>query len=105
MGASDELRYLFRNVSGSARIYYFKYRQDNEVYNESADDYYVEADHRQTLPFLNTRLVLKVNRQSRPGFLRLLDNGFDVAGNANFQSSLSLNSSFANMSVSLRASP
>lgn len=103
-GASDELRYVFRNASGSARIYYFKYRKDNPVYTETPSDTYIEADHRQTLPFLNTRLVLKVNRQSRPGFLRLLDSGFDVAGNANFQSSLSLNSSFANMSVSLRAS-
>lgn len=104
MGASDELRYLFRNASGSARFYYFKYRKDNGVYDQSAGDYYVEADHRQDLPFLNSRLVLKVNRQSRPGFLRLLDNSFDIAANANYQSSLSLNSSFANMSVSLRAS-
>ncbi len=103
-GASDELRYLFRNASGSARFYYFKYREGNPVYSESDHDYYVEADHRQTLPFLNTRLVLNVNRQSRPGFLRLMDSGYDIAGNANFQSSLSLNSSFANMSVSLRAS-
>ena len=104
IGASGELRYLFRNASGSARIYYFDYRKDNPVYTESASDTYIEADHRQSLPFLNTRLVLKVNRQSRPGFLRLLDSGFDISGNANFQSSLSLNSSFANMSVSLRAS-
>ncbi|MCU0236750.1 MAG: LPS assembly protein LptD [Acidobacteria bacterium] len=104
LGASDELRYLFRNASGSARFYYFKYRKDNGVYEGSPDDYYVEADHRQSLPFLNTRLVLKVNRQSRPGFLRLLDSGFDKSGNANFQSSLFLNSSFANMSVGLRVS-
>jgi len=104
VGASDELRYLFRHASGSARFYYFKYRKNNDVYNDTESDYYVEADHKQDLPFLNTRLVLNVNRQSRTGFLRLLDNNFDIARNANFQTSLNLTSSFANMNVSLRAS-
>lgn len=104
LGASDELRYLFRNVKGNARFYFFKYQNDNGVYNDTESDYYVNADHQQTLPFLNSRLVLNVNRQSRPGFLRLLDNSFDIARNANFQTTLSLTSSFANMNVSLRAS-
>jgi lipopolysaccharide assembly outer membrane protein LptD (OstA) len=104
VGASDELRYLFRHASGSARIYYFKYRNGNDIYNESDHDTYVEVDHQQQLPFLNSRLVLNVNRQSRPGFLRLLDNNFDLARNANFQTSLNLTSSFANMNVSFRAS-
>lgn len=104
IGASDELRYLFRHASGSARFYYFKYRKNNGVYNDTESDYYVEADHKQELPFLNSRLVLNVNRQSRIGFLRLLDNSFDIARNANFQTSLNLTSSFANMRVSLTAS-
>ena len=102
-GVSDELRYLFRKASGSARFYYFKYRPDNGIYNETGHDYYVEADHQQTLPFLNSRLVLNLNRQSRIGFLRLLDNSFDISRNANFQSTLSLTSSFANMNVALKA--
>ncbi len=88
IGVSDELRYLFRNTSGSARFYHFQYRKDNDVYDDSASDYYVEANHRQNLPFLNSRLVLNVNRQSRPGFLRLFDNGFDRNLTTNFQSSL-----------------
>jgi LPS-assembly protein len=104
VGASDELRYLFRHASGSARFYYFKYRDGNDIYNETDHDSYVEVDHQQALPFLNSRLVLNINRQSRPGFLRLLDNSFDLARNANFQTSLNLTSSFANMNVSLRAS-
>jgi LPS-assembly protein len=104
VGASDELRYLFRNASGSARFYYFKYRKGNDIWTESDHDYYIEADHRQTLPFLNSRLVLNVNSQSRPGFLRLLDNSFDLAKSANFQSELSLTSSFANVQTSLSAS-
>ncbi len=104
VGVSDEVRYLFRNASGSARFYFFKYKKENDVYNESESDYYLEADHKQTLPFLNTRLVLNVNRQSRPGFLRLMDNSFDRALMANFQTELSLTSSFANMNVALSAS-
>ncbi|MFH2108387.1 MAG: LPS assembly protein LptD [Chrysiogenia bacterium] len=104
IGLSDELRYLFRNASGSARYYYFRYRKDNEVYNDSASDYYVEASHKQTLPILNSRLVLNVNRQSRPGFLRLFDNGFDRNLSTNFQSSLAWTTSFSNINISLSAS-
>jgi LPS-assembly protein len=104
VGVSDELRYLFRAASGSARFYYFKYRKDNGVYDESAGDYYVEADHLQSLPFLNSRLVLNINSQSRPGFLRLLDNSFDRALMTNFQTAASLTSSFANMNLALSAS-
>ncbi len=104
LGASDEVRYLFRNAAGSARFYYFKYRKDNEVYSDSDDDYFVEAEHQQSLPFLNSRLTLNINSQSRPGFLRLLDNSFDRALMTNFQTAASLTSSFANMSLALSAS-
>ena len=104
IGVSDELRYLFRNTSGSARFYHFQYRKDNGVYDDSASDYYIEADHRQNLPFLNSRLLLNVNRQSRPGFLRLFDNGFDRNLSTNFQTSLAWTSSFSNINVSLSAS-
>lgn len=104
IGVSDELRYLFRNTSGSARFYYLKYRKDNGVYNDSASDYYVEADHKQTLPFLNSRLLLNVNLQSRPGFLRLFDNSFDRNLSTNFQSSLAWTMSFSNINISLSAS-
>lgn len=103
-GVSDELRYLFRKASGSARFYFFNYRKDNGTYNDSQSDYYLEADHKQTLPFLNSRLVLNVNRESRPGFLRLFDNGFDRSLTANFQSALAWTSSFANIHISLSAS-
>jgi len=104
VGVSDELRYLFRHASGSARYYYFKYRNNNGIYNESDHDYYLEAEHQQSLPFLNSRLLLNVNTQSRPGFLRLFDNSFDRVLSTNFQSTLSLTSSFSNIKVSLSAS-
>lgn len=104
VGASNEVRYLLRNARGSARAYYFRYRQDNGVYQGSNDDYFVEAEHQQSLPLLNTKLRLNVNLQSRPDFLRLLDNSFDMVKSANFQSALSLTSSFANVQASVSAS-
>jgi LPS-assembly protein len=104
LGFSDEVRYLFRHASGSARFYYFRYRENNGVYNETRGDFYVEADHRQTLPFLNAALVLNVNRQSRPGFLRLLDNSFDRALITNFNTALALTAKLANMSAEISAS-
>ncbi|MBN2346882.1 MAG: LPS-assembly protein LptD [Candidatus Aminicenantes bacterium] len=104
IGASDELRYLFRRAAGSARLYYFTYREGNGIYEDTDHDYYVEANHQQTLPFLDSRLVLNVNRQSRPGFLRLFDSNFDLVRSANFQSELALKSSFSGVSVSLSAS-
>ncbi len=77
VGASDELRYLFRHADRQRPLLLFQVPQGQRRLDESDHDYYIEADHRQTLPFLNTRLVLNVNSQSRPGFLRLLDNNFD----------------------------
>ena len=89
VGVSDELRYLFRHASGSARFYYFKYRKNNErIRRDGRATITWRPSHKQTLPFLNSRLLLNVNRQSRPGFLRLLDNSFDGARHANFQTSL-----------------
>ena len=103
-GFSDELRYLFRRASGTARAYYFRYRPDNGVYNLTASDYYVDAEHQQTLPFLNTRLRLNVNRQSRPGFLRLFDSAFDLLKSANFTTEAALTSSFRNVQLTVSSS-
>ncbi len=104
MGYSSELRYLFHGAKGNVRFYHLQYKKDNDVYTDSESDYYVEAGHQQDLPFLDTRLVLNVNRQSRPSFLRLLDNDFDRVLTTNFQSSVSLTSSLSNMSLSLQGS-
>jgi hypothetical protein len=95
---------LFKNTSGNAKLFYFNYRENNGVYNETSSDYYLEAEHKQSLPFLNSRLVLNVNLPSRPGFLRLLDNSFDRNLSTNFQSTLSLTSSFSNINISFSAS-
>lgn len=103
-GFSDELRYLFRRASGSARFYYFRYRPGNGVYELTDSDYYVDAEHQQTLPFLNTRLVLNVNRQSRPAFLRLFDSAFDRVKSANFTTEAALTSSVRNVQLSASAS-
>ncbi|MEI6614130.1 MAG: LPS assembly protein LptD [Chrysiogenales bacterium] len=103
-GVSDEVRYLFRKFSGSARFYYFKYLEGNQLYTASKDDYYLEADHQQTLPFLNSNLALQVKRQSRPDFLRLFDNNFNRGLSTNSLSSVSWTSSLANLSFSASAS-
>ena len=103
-GVSDEVRYLFRKFNGSARFYYFKYLEGNQVYNASKADYYLEADHQQTLPFLNSNLVFQVRRQSRPDFLRLFDNSFNRGLSVNSLSSLSWTSSLANLSFLASAS-
>ena len=103
-GVSEEVRYLFKKFMGSARFYYFKYLESNQVYNASKDDYYLEANHQQTLPFLNSMLVLQVRRQSRPDFLRLFDNSFSRGLSVNSLSSLSWTSSLANLNFSAEAS-
>jgi LPS-assembly protein len=103
-GVSDEVRYLFRKFNGSARFYYFKYKEGNQVYKDSKDDYYLEADHQQTLPFLNSNLVFQVKRQSRPDFLSLFDNNFNRGLSSSSLSSLAWTSSFANLSFSASAS-
>jgi len=104
LGFSDELRYLFRHASGSARFYLFNYRKNNGIYNDSKSDYHIEANHKQALPFLHSTLVLNIDRQSRPDFLRLLDNSFDRALITSFKTSLSLTSTFANINAELSAS-
>lgn len=103
-GFGNELRYLFKNSSGNARFFYFIYRENNGIYDETDSDYFVEAEHRQTMSFLNSRLILSVNNQSRPEFLRLFDNNFDRLLSTNFQTSFSWTSTFSNLSVSLNAS-
>jgi lipopolysaccharide assembly outer membrane protein LptD (OstA) len=104
MGFSDELRYRFRSAAGTARFYLFRYREDNGVYNDTGSDWSIEADHRQTLPFLDSTLTLSVNRQSRPGFLRLLDNSFDRALITYFRTSFAWTAKLANMSLEASAS-
>jgi lipopolysaccharide assembly outer membrane protein LptD (OstA) len=104
LGFGNEWRYLFGKASGSAQLYWFSYRENNGVYNETRSDYYLEASHRQTMSFLNSRLILNVNTQSRPEFLRLFDNNFDRLLTTNFQSSFSWTSTFSNLDVSLNAS-
>ena len=104
VGLGNEFRYLFRRAQGQLRFYYFRYRDDFEARPDSGDDYRLDAVHNQSFPFLNSRLVLEVNNQSRTDFLRLLDNNFDRLLSTNFLSSVYWTSSAANWNFSLRAS-
>ncbi len=104
LGLGGQFRYLFKNVSGDIDYYNFRYFDDNE-YNPGKDrDYLLKAEHIQTMKFLNTRIVVNIDRQSDPSFLRLFDRNFDRMLMNNYRSSVYLTSSVNNVTLSLRAS-
>ena len=104
VGLGDEFRYLFPKTAGSLKFYYFRYREDNPDYGGLKSDYYVVANHAQDIGFLNSRFVLSVNQQSRPDFLRLLDNNFDRLLSTNFLSNAYWTSALGNVNFSVNAS-
>ena len=104
VGLGDEFRYLFPKATGSLRFYYFRYNPSDPTYGEMKSDYYVVANHAQDIGFLNSRLVLSVNQQSRPDFLRLLDNNFDRLLSTNFLSNVYWTSTLGNVNFSVNAS-
>lgn len=104
VGLGDEIRYLFPKATGSLKFYSFRYKASHPTYGEMKNDYYIVADHAQDIGFLNSRLVLSVNKQSRPEFLRLLDNNFDRLLSTNFLSNAYWTSSLGNVNFSVNAS-
>ncbi len=115
IGTSQELRYLFNNVSGNIKFYYFKYKNgvilpkgttptSNTFYTYNNSDYYLTADHKQSLSFLNTKIIAKVDKQSDANFLRLFSSNFDSILRRTSGSSISISSSLKNMKFSASAS-
>ncbi len=107
-GVAGEFRYLFEKMGGTLKYYRFLYNKNIETYDdsrpESGFDYYVKAEHIQSMKFLNTKIVLSVDRQSDPGFLRIFNNDFERVLRANFASSVYITSSVSNLNFSVRAS-
>lgn len=113
MGAAEEFRYLFRNLEGYLKFYYFKYRLEeveekpgsmvNIFGKESEYDYYINLKHIQRINFLDTRIVADVDNQSDPSFLRLFDNNFDRSLSNRYYSSIYLKSSLSNINFSVNA--
>jgi lipopolysaccharide assembly outer membrane protein LptD (OstA) len=107
LGLGGQFRYLFKNISGDIDYYNFRYFDDSEYRQASRKevnyDYILTAEHIQTMNFLNTRIVVNVDRQSDPSFLRLFDRNFDRMLMNNYRSSVSLTSSVDNVTFSVRA--
>lgn len=104
LGIHEELRYLYRNMSGFVKFYYFNYSEDSVFQTDSEYDYYIKAEHLQNINFLNTKVIFKVNYPSDPNFLRQFNNNFDTILSTNFNSSFALTSSFSIFNLSISAS-
>jgi LPS-assembly protein len=111
VGLGGEGRYLFRRASGDLKFYSFRY--NDAFHNDSTrsefektltSDYYIDAEHKQEFGFLRSRLVVQVHQQSRPDFMRLLSNSFDVSINTNFMTSAQWSSSWRNISLAVMGS-
>lgn len=103
IGLGGQFRYLFKNISGDIDYYNFRYFEDAEYPHDSDNDYILTVEHIQTMKFLNSRIVVNVDRQSDPAFLRLFDRNFDRMLMNNYRSSVSWTSSIKNVTLSARA--
>ncbi|MDQ1350706.1 MAG: export transporter periplasmic protein LptC, partial [Acidobacteriota bacterium] len=101
IGMAEEFRYLFRQMDGHIKFYLFKYKKDNIVGAEKSSDYYLKWEHKQRINFLNTRITIAIDRQSDANFLRLFSNNFDSVLTRMSRSQASIDSSFANVRLSI----
>ena len=117
IGVYEEFRYLFPSLDGSIKFYYFKYKpgvvlgegepipKGNIFYSMNPSDYFLKMTHRQKLNFLDTRIIVNIDKQSDANFLRLFSNDFDAVLRRMSMSSVSLSSSLArNIKFSANAS-
>lgn len=116
VGTSQELRYLFRKAQGNVKFYYFKYKAD-AIYDPedkvpadkfstfNTSDYILKIAHKQSIDFLNTKIIATVDKQSDANFLRLFSNDFYNMLRRTSRSSISINSSILpNLKVTANAS-
>jgi len=108
IGVYEEFRYLFKHMDGNIKFYYFKYKpgvvleegekppDDNSFYSKNTSDYLLEMNHKQDINFLNTKIIVNIDKQSDANFLRLFSNDFDAVLRRISRSSVSLTSNFAN---------
>lgn len=115
IGTSQELRYMFRKAHGEVKFYYFKYKDSAIIpegetlpsdkfstYNSS--DYLLKMSHKQSINFLKTRIIAKVDKQSDANFLRLFSNDFYNVLRRQSRSSISINSTILpNLKVTANA--
>ncbi|MCP5048647.1 MAG: LPS-assembly protein LptD [bacterium] len=114
-GASQELRYLFRSMEGNVKFYYFKYKPEvvlevgetvpeDTFYSTNTSDFYLKMSHKQKIDFLNTQVIVNIDKQSDANFLRLFSNDFDSVLRRTSRSSISVTSSLGNVKLALNAS-
>jgi len=103
-GFAGEFRYLFDKMAGNFKYYRFQYNKNTDLRSESGFDYYLKAEHVQSIKFLNTKFVVSIDKQSDPNFLRMFNNSFNRALGANFNSSIYMTSNISNLNLSVRAS-
>lgn len=108
IGLYEEFRYLFKFMDGSIKFYFFKYKPgvvleegetaptDNSFYSRNSSDYFLEMNHKQHINFLNTKIIVSIDKQSDANFLRLFSNDFDAVLRRISRSSVSINSNLAN---------
>lgn len=108
IGMYEELRYLFKFMDGNIKFYFFKYKpsvvlekgeaapDSNSFYSRNATDYFLEMNHKQHINFLNTKIIVSIDKQSDANFLRLFSNDFDAVLRRISRSSVSINSLLAN---------
>jgi len=107
IGIYQEFRYLFPNLDGNIKFYLFNYKPsvvldegetaptDDSFYSQNSSDYFLKMTHKQKIKFLNTRIIINIDKQSDANFLRLFSNDFDAVLRRISRSSVSVNSSLA----------
>lgn len=125
LGLGQEFRYLTRSMKGTVQFYNFKYRTGFSLTNpitaggtDTANpeeplepeqlrtrDYFFKMTHQQDIPFFNTktRLVIDIDRQSDPNFMKLLGSSIDSVVNGAYRSSVVLSTSFSNIKLAVSA--
>lgn len=115
IGVSPEFRYLFKNMDGTIKYYFFKYNSDivipeggtipkNNFYSRNDTDYFLKATHNQYIRFLDTRIIVDIDRQSDANFKRLFSNDYYAELRRTAKSSVSLSSSLNNIKFGVMAS-
>lgn len=113
LGTAEEFRYLTKNMDGNLKFYLLKYNMHEDetdgvlknVFNKTETyDYYMNFKHVQNINFLDsTKIVMDVDNQSDPAFLRLFDNNFDRMLSNRYFSSIYIKTAIKNVSLSVSA--
>ncbi|HSQ34611.1 MAG TPA: LPS assembly protein LptD, partial [Candidatus Binatia bacterium] len=116
VGVSEELRYLFRHARGSIRFFTLfpglgvKADDENLIKEEdierlklNGNNFVLDVDHQQEIPFLNSQLSIESRLPGAPEVLRYLDTGFERYNLMQFSSALSWTSRWSIFTFNLAA--